>query len=195
MGDVIRAFPVRSTKGERSRRLRLYFDTGSPYTFVKRSACAGMRDVFRLSRPADFGGLGNGHFEARDGMFMEVRLLGFWCRHYAYVVEDKELDLIYDVLVGHDFIQKFDISLRSRRGGKGVVLDRETLLMSQRVRAVSSPGDSDGPRSPGPGPRRRYRRPHLRSDTLTERSALACGKLTTDAICNNLMGTPPPAGS
>ena len=134
MGDVIKGFPVRSYQGEKPRRLRLYFDTGSPYTFIKRSACRGLRAVYDLPKPMAFGGLGNGRFLAPQGAFLEVRLLGVWCRHAAYVVPDDVLEQRYDLLVGHDFMQKFAVNIASRK--RDVLLDRGALRMAQTVRRM-----------------------------------------------------------
>lgn len=132
MGDVIKTFPVRSCEGEKPRRLRLYFDTGSPYTFIKESACRGFVNILRLAKPVRFGGLGNGKFQASEFLHFEVRLLGIWCRHAAYVVPDEVLDERYDLLVGHDFMQKFDVNIASKK--RDVILDRGALKMAQTVR-------------------------------------------------------------
>ncbi len=35
MGDVIKTLAIRSYKGERAAKLSLYFDSGSPLTFIK----------------------------------------------------------------------------------------------------------------------------------------------------------------
>jgi hypothetical protein len=140
VGDVIRSFPVRSVEGERSRRLRLYFDSGSPYTFIKRSAAAGFRNLFTLAKPQSFGGLGNGRFTARGLLHIEVRLLGIWCRHAAYVIDEGLLEPDVDALVGHDFMQKFDVNIASRK--KDLILNRASLKRAQVVRSARRPGYS-----------------------------------------------------
>ena len=132
MGDVIRPFPVRSVEGEKLRLLRLYFDSGSPYTFIKRSAAAGYRNLFSLVKPKSFGGLGNGRFTAGGLLHIEVRMLGIWCSHTAYVIDDDHLESDVDMLVGHDFMQKFDVNIASRK--KEVVLNRFSLKRAQIVR-------------------------------------------------------------
>ncbi len=138
MGDVIKSFPVRSNDREKSIRIRLYFDSGSPFTFITRSAAFRFRDVFPLSRPSGFHGLGQGRFVARDLLNMEVRMAGYWCRHPAYVVDDAVLDDKYDVLVGHDFMQKFNVGLAPRR--RAVVLDRGAIRMAQTVHCARAAG-------------------------------------------------------
>lgn len=132
MGDVIKVFPTRSYTGESARSLRLYFDTGSPYTFIKESAVRGFRGVLRLPRPREFGGLGNDVFRAAKLMNLEVKLMGFWCPHYAYVVDDSVLTKAEDLLVGHDFMQKFSVNIASKQ--KDVILDRIALQRAQIVR-------------------------------------------------------------
>lgn len=132
MGDVIRTFPVRTYEGEKPRRLKLYFDTGSPKTFIKKSACRGLKDIFTLSKPMAFGGLGNGRFLAAQVANLEVRMLGIWCRHAAYVVPDEVLEKRYDLLVGHDFMQNFDVAIAPKK--RDLVLDRGALKMAQTVR-------------------------------------------------------------
>jgi hypothetical protein len=135
MGDIVKGFPVRSYEGDRAKRLRLYFDTGSPYTFVKRSACRGFAEVFGLAKSRSFSGLGNGRFHASHIMSLEVRLLSIWCRHYAYVVDDYVFEEDKDLLVGHDFMQKFNVRLDWERGD--VLLNRASLRRAQKVRRVS----------------------------------------------------------
>ena len=132
MGDVIRPFQVRSSRRERPRRLRLYFDSGSPYAFIKRSACRGFNAVMRLPFPEPFDGLGSGRFQAREFLHFEARLMGIWCRHAAYVVEDAILTEDEDMLVGHDFTQKFDVSLNSRK--RDVILNKVSLRRAEIVR-------------------------------------------------------------
>ncbi len=132
MGDVIRPFPVRSGAGERPRRLRLYFDSGSPYTFIRESAAVGLHNQLSLLRPKSFGGLGNGRFVARRMVHIEIRMLGYWCSHLAYTIDDNLLESDVDMLVGHDFMQKFDVNIASRK--KDVVLNRFSLRRAQIVR-------------------------------------------------------------
>lgn len=132
---MIQPFPVRSYTGERSRKLRLYFDSGSPYTFVRKSIADRFKAVFRLPVPEPFGGLGNGHFRAGHLMNMEVKLLRFWCRHPAYVVGDDVLEPNEDVLVGHDFMQKFDVKINMK--GKDIILNPLSLRRAQKVRCLA----------------------------------------------------------
>ena len=133
MGDVIKPFSVRSSSCDRARKLKLYFDSGSPYTFIKSSSTRGFKAVWSLPKPLDFGGMGDGVFEAQRMMHLEVCMLRIWVRHSAYVVADSVLDDDEDLLVGHDFMQKFDVKIDSRR--RDVILNRGALRRSQKVRA------------------------------------------------------------
>ena len=136
MGDVICQFPVRSIGGETPQTLRLYFDSGSPFTFIRKSATSRFKAILPLPRPVGFEGLGDGRFSARALLHMEVRLLDFWCRHTAYVVADDVLAADYDVLVGHDFMQKFNVGLAPKR--QDVVLNPASLRLAQTIRRAAA---------------------------------------------------------
>jgi hypothetical protein len=133
VGDIIKRHAVRSAPGERPRALRFYYDTGCPVTFVKRSAVRSMRNVSKLAVPESFGGLGNGSFRATHLVPLEVRLLGTWCRHVAYVVDDEILEPDYEVLAGHDFMQRYNIVPLPRR--RDVRLDPATIRLSQKLKS------------------------------------------------------------
>lgn len=88
-----------------------------------------------MAKSRNFGGLGNGKFHASHIMSLEVRLLNIWCRHYAYVVDDQVLEEGKDLLVGHDFMQKFNVRLDWER--EDVLLNRASLKRAQKVRRSS----------------------------------------------------------
>jgi len=134
MGDIIKNFQARSATGEKPRLLKFYFDTGSPRTFVKKSAALDMKDVAKLSAPVIFSGLGNGRFEATHIVSLRLKLLGIWVPHLCYVVPDEVLDPEYDVLLGHDFMQIYDIRVRPRQ--KDVAIRRNALKMALKGRSV-----------------------------------------------------------
>jgi hypothetical protein len=131
MGDIIKKFEVRS---EKTRRLRLYFDTGSLRTFVKESAARQLKGLMKLPRPDIFYGLGNGKFKATYGVRIEIKLLGIWVRHFCYVVPDEVLEPRYDILLGHDFMQAYDIRLLPKH--QDIVVTKEALKMALTVRTV-----------------------------------------------------------
>lgn len=137
MGDIIRAFDVRVQRKKHVRRLRLYFDSGSPRTFVKLSAAHRLGQVMELPTPRTFAGLGNGQFQATHAVDVEFRFLGLWCPFLAYVVPDDVLEGSYDILVGHDLMQLYDIRLEPRR--RRVGLDRDALRLALHVRGVARP--------------------------------------------------------
>ncbi len=132
MGDIIRTFAVRAGCHGAGTRVRLYFDCGSPYTFIKRSVARRLGKVMKLVEARPFRGLGNGGFRAASVVDLEIRFLGTWCPHIAYVVADEVLEPDEDMLVGHDLMQRLNIRLDPR--GRDVVLDRASLRRSLRVR-------------------------------------------------------------
>ena len=133
VGDIIKSHSVRSAPRERPRSLRFYYDTGSPVTFVKRSSARTLRNVTKLPVAEPFGGLGNGAFMATHLVLLEVRLLGYWCRHVAFVVDDDVLDRNYEVLAGHDFMQRYNIVPLPRR--RDVKLDLTAIQLSQKLKS------------------------------------------------------------
>ncbi len=132
MGDIIKTYQVRSTAGERSQRVRLYFDTGSAWTFVKDSTASHMRAIAKLPSPQVFHGLGNGAFQATHTLQLQVRMLGMWVPHLCYVVPDEVIEEHYDVLLGHDFMQRYDVHLETRR--RRVIVDKGRLRMALCVK-------------------------------------------------------------
>ncbi|MBI2901040.1 MAG: retroviral-like aspartic protease [Planctomycetes bacterium] len=132
MGDIIERLRVRTIPRGGGRPLRLCFDTGSLHSFVKASAAARLGNVLELGEPQSFGGLGDGHFAAREIVHFEARLLDFWCPHYAYVVDDRVLGDDYDMLAGHGFMQGFDVRCDPRK--RRIVLNRSSLRLAQTVR-------------------------------------------------------------
>jgi hypothetical protein len=132
MADIIKSFPVRSSPKEKSHKLKCYFDSGSPRTFVKYSAVADMSNLAPLSTEAKFYGLGNGGFYATHFIYFEVKLLDIWVMYLCYVVPDDVLGEEYDVLLGHDFMQIYDIQLKPRQ--REVVIRREALNLALKVR-------------------------------------------------------------
>lgn len=132
MGDIIKKYQVRSTAKEKPRRLKFYFDTGSPRTFLKQSIAAQLQDTAALTEPMTFTGLGDGSFSATHMVSLKVKLLGIWVPHLCYVVPDDVLGTDYDVLLGHDFMQIYDIHVRPRQ--REVDIRKEALRMALKVR-------------------------------------------------------------
>jgi len=133
MGDIIKKLPCRSTPGERPQSLRVYFDTGSPRTFVKEGVALKMMAVSKLPKPEVFSGLGNGTFHATHIFHLQVKLLDIWVPHLCYVVADNILDPRYEILLGHDFMQIYDIAVKPKK--RQVIVNREALKMALKVRA------------------------------------------------------------
>lgn len=132
MSDIIKKFVSRSVPAEKSRLLRFYFDTGSPRTFVKQSVASAMKDISKLYKPEIFHGLGDGDFYATHIVRLQIKLLGLWVPHLCFVVPDEVLDPNYDVLLGHDFMQIYDIQVRPKQNK--IIIKKESLKMALKVR-------------------------------------------------------------
>lgn len=131
--DILKKFEVSYyPSGKEAAELVLCFDSGSPYTFIKRSSALRVGKVVELAEPEPFGGLGGGNFESKEVMLLHIKILDFWCRQWAYVVEDGILERDYDILVGHDLMQLYGIQLLPHAGD--VEIDEVRLRLAQRVR-------------------------------------------------------------
>ncbi len=129
MGDIIKNFEVRSIN---SKKLNLYFDAGSSLTFIKHTVAKELGGLLALPRKIKLKGLGEGEFEVTHLMNLEIKLLDVWCMHPVYVVEDWVLDKDYDILVGHDFMQRFEIKLDPLH--REIIIDKNALLRAQRIK-------------------------------------------------------------
>lgn len=131
--DILRRFEVSYyPAGEEAVELRLCFDNVSPFTFIKRSSALEVGKLFELVKPEQFGGLSGGDFYSKESIHLHVKLLQFWCRHWAYVVDDEILEKHYDILVGHDFMQRYGIKLLPCNGD--IEIDEARLSLAQRIR-------------------------------------------------------------
>jgi len=131
--DILKEFEVSYfPSGKEAIKLVFYFDNGSPFTFIKRSSALKVGSLFKLVEPASFGGLGGGGFQSKEIIYLYVKLLEFWCRQVAHVVEDDVLEEDYDILVGHDFMQTYGIKLLPYQGD--IEIDKGRLRLAQRVR-------------------------------------------------------------
>ncbi len=131
--DILKRFEVSYyPSGEEAVELTLCFDNGSPFTFIKRSSALKVGKLVELIKPEEFGGLGGGVFQSKQSIHLHVKLLEFWCRHWSYVVEDETMEKAYDILVGHDFMQRYGIKLLPHQGD--IEIDEVRLRLAQRVR-------------------------------------------------------------
>jgi len=131
--DILKEFEVSYyPSGKEAVELVLCFDSGSPYTFIKRASALRVGRLIGLVEPTPFGGLGGGIFQSKESIHIYVRLLEFWCRQWAYVVEDNILERGYDILAGHDFMQRYGIKLLPHQGD--IEIDEVRLRLAQRVR-------------------------------------------------------------
>jgi hypothetical protein len=133
--DILRKFEVSYyPSGKEAIELVLCFDSGSFHTFIKRSSALKVGKLFELVEPAPFGGLGGGIFQSKEGIHLYIRLLEFWCRQWAYVVEDDILERDYDILAGHGFMQGYGIRLLPDIGD--IEIDEVRLRLAQRIRLL-----------------------------------------------------------
>ena len=132
MGDVIVPLKVRSYGRKRSGSVRAYFDTGAPYSFISKDVGLKMGRPLKLDVPQHFTGLGNGGFDAAHILNLEVQLKGFWCPHVFFVLDRAVIDDY--ALVGHDFMQKFGITVNPKR--HSIAIDEASIRHAQKIRGV-----------------------------------------------------------
>jgi hypothetical protein len=133
--DILKRFKVSCyPRGKEAIEMVLCFDSGSFYTFIKRSSALRVGKLVELVEPAPFGGLGGGSFHSKESIHLYIKLLEFWCRHWAYVVEDDVLEKNYDILAGHGFMQGYGIKLHPQNGD--IKIDEDRLSMAQRIRGI-----------------------------------------------------------
>lgn len=127
MGDIIKTYKV---KGVNIQSLNLYFDSGSPITFVGMSTAKKLGGLMNLPFPVSFNGLGGGKFFSKYAIYIEIELLGIWCGYLCHVVDDNVID--EDILIGHDFMQRYDVKLDTKN--RDVIIDKKALLRGQKIR-------------------------------------------------------------
>ncbi|MDZ7260949.1 MAG: hypothetical protein ONB05_02360 [candidate division KSB1 bacterium] len=133
--DILKKFEISYfPSGKEARELIVCFDNGSPYTFIKKSSAGKVGKLIELAESEVFVGLGDGTFQSSEIILLHVKLLEFWCRQLAYVVEDNVLERGYDILAGHDFMQLYGIKLLPHKGE--IEIDEERLSLAQKVRLL-----------------------------------------------------------
>lgn len=118
--------------GKEAVKLTFYFDSGSPYTFIHKSSGLRLGNLIPLPEPEVFSGLGGGSFRSSEILLVHVKLLDFWCRQIAYVIDQDILEPTYDILAGHDFMQLYGIKLHPEKGD--IEIDRRRVSLSQKIR-------------------------------------------------------------
>ncbi len=94
-----------------------------------------MKGLAKLPEPKAFHGLGNGRFKATSMASIEIRLLGLWVPHLCYVLPDEVLDPDYDILLGHDFMQIYDIQINPQQ--RDIIVRKNALKMAMKVRRTT----------------------------------------------------------
>jgi hypothetical protein len=135
--DILKDLPISAyPSGKKSVKLTFYFDSSSPYTFIHKNAGERVGNLILLPEPEVFSRLGNVSFQSSEILLMHIKLLNFWCRQIAYVVDQDVLEPTYDILAGHDFMQLYGITLYPEKGD--VEIDPRRVSLSQKVRKVWS---------------------------------------------------------
>jgi hypothetical protein len=130
MGDIILKTKVKTSQQAQEQEGILYFDTGSPETFIREDKVKKLGNIMQLPQPVEFTALGDGEFYCKAVVQLYVKLEDIWCKHLCYVASKKDIDT--EILIGHDFMQKFDIKLNLKK--RQVDINHESLLMAQRIR-------------------------------------------------------------
>lgn len=99
---------------------------------IHKSAGPRLGNLISLPEPEIFSGLGGGSFKSSEISLLHIKLLEFWCRQIAYVVDHDILEPAYDILAGHDFMQLFGIRLHIETGD--IEIDPKRVSLSQKVR-------------------------------------------------------------
>ena len=133
MGNIIEKIKTKSIISKKPKELEIYFDSGSPFTFISEPKADKLGGVMNLTDPVDFDGLGNGKFYSSRIILLWFNLLGIWCRHLTFVV-DKDITGNEDILCGHDFMQVYDIKLDLKK--RKIILNKNNLLRAQIVRII-----------------------------------------------------------
>lgn len=134
--DTLKGFEVSYyPSGKETVELILCFDNGSPYTFIKKSSALKVGRLVELVELESFGGLGGGNFHSKEIMLLHIKVLEFWRRQLAYVVEDTVLERNYDILAGQGFMQSYGITLPPHK--VDIEIDEARLSLAQRVRLLS----------------------------------------------------------
>ncbi len=131
MGNVIENINVKSLVSSMPDELEVYFDSGSPFTFISEKKAKKLGGIMKLSQPRIFSGLGNGEFNSKAVIELQFNLLEIWCKHLVYITTD-DITGNEDILCGHDFMQVYDIKLDLKN--KKIILNKKSLLRAQIVR-------------------------------------------------------------
>jgi hypothetical protein len=133
--DILKKFEVSYyPSGKNAVKMVLCFDSGSPFTFIKRSSGLKIGKSFKLVEPRPFYGLGGGKFKSKEIIYLYIKVLKFWCSQVAHIVEDEILDENYDILIGHDFMQLYGINLVPHKGD--IEIDEERLKLAQKIKII-----------------------------------------------------------
>lgn len=128
MGDIKTRVFVRSSS--KAKLITCTWDCGSPWTFINESTAKQLGKPWELGEPQTFHGLGNGSFAASKAMLVHFKLKGVWCRYLVWVVDDGAMPGI-DILIGHEFMETYNIRLDPKK--KNIAVSKKDLLQASLV--------------------------------------------------------------
>ena len=129
MGEIKTNTSVRANGT--AKQLELIWDNGSLWTFISESAAKRINaPFFELCEPKTFHGLGNGKFRAHYATNIYIKLRGIWCSYLLYIVPDDAMPKM-DILIGHEFMQSYNIRLDPRH--RKLIIQKDDLLRASFV--------------------------------------------------------------
>jgi hypothetical protein len=89
MVDIILKTKIKTNENAQEQEGILYFDTGSPETFIREDKANELGNIMKLLQPVEFNALGDGKFYCEGVVQLYVKLEDVWCRHLCYVASKK----------------------------------------------------------------------------------------------------------
>ena len=129
MDAIVKKLPVKSGTKGKAINTNLFFDTGSPRTFVREDTARKLGNIVQLPNVIEFRGLSNGEFDTDKGLILFIKLDGIWCEQFAYVVKNEIIE--DEILVGYDFMQVYKVKLDLDK--EDLILDEKQLRRAQKI--------------------------------------------------------------
>lgn len=127
---------IRARNGKRAVPVQGLYDTDSEDGLIK-ERCSRFLAVGSLPEPIFLTGIGGGKVRSSRVAFLQVKVLGKWCRYSAFVVPDRALDV--DLLIGEDFLARYGLAVNSRLNKIEVAYPQQFERMTRRHIFVASP--------------------------------------------------------
>ncbi len=127
MGAIVEKLTIRS--GKKIRKADVFFDSGSPWSFIRSDVARLLGHPFPLTGSIKFRALWNGTFSCREGFHLLVNIKGIWCPYFFYVATIRDLD--DEILIGQDFMQVYKITLDLKR--EKIAVNTKDLRRAQTI--------------------------------------------------------------